>query len=935
MPRQNYGTWGLQLDHSRFAQALTVASIAAFMRPETVDATLTDWLADLKPEGREGNLLVCGEPYRDDLARLDPLECVQAFEKALKGRPFRLEVVRAWDSPRWLCAQLAHPAVGAEGVYARIDEPSVDVTWEWPIWIGLLDDRQSRRMRERLEMAIKESRWMPRLIRVVNVAESPGECDLLLLPYDLREALAAAAANPTPIRADCTMVLGRGSSVDGETMALMAGLRGAVRTSGVILANTAAARSNRETDLEMLWLTKALQELTHNRTLDGAVLRAARSHLPGSEPPFVTGAAALFKFSRIATQVRETGERFRTMAKSANKPVDLDAKPAYQDTFKKSTATRAEVAADLEKAAGQDWYYSELSVASAAAELADESVGDEASARESRFLQARVFSTIAGDYVERKRALQPETPHEIIIRIAAPDREWLSFPKVFPDEDLPRGQREHRLRVILADLSFQRQPLVETIVLPGTGPSTEAAFAVQAGDVNATMLWRVIVSFENRVLQTALLRAPVRRDDSSDHGIMLEPETFVRPTFDDLSGRSSFDAALVINKTPGGEHGVVAHQGDSARSFSVSDDMKAVLAWFDKTLSQVATNPSDYKGELTSPANLNLLRMLAQQGSLLYGHVVQDGIGETGLTRGERLHLVSAEANARLPLEFIYDRIAPTKTAQLCASGLAAMQGAGPACTHAENDDSIVCPMSFWGVQKIIERHAFDPELKKTIEAGEAYAVGANPARGRQEMKILRSAIAGANYRVDKAVPTGMKDLCGALKTATKKQVTAYDTWDKWKNAVINDKPSLLVAIVHNENTGNPPTSQMEVGTGSWIEVTGFNRNYVRPTQDIPAPAVLLLSCESASPLISFNGFVTQARRNGAGIVMAAGARIHARHAVELACELVGELQARIDRGGPLTFGAVFRDVRRRLMAKGKLMALTIETYGDADWLLT
>jgi hypothetical protein len=70
-----------------------------------------------------------------------------------------------------------------------------------------------------------------------------------------------------------------------------------------------------------------------------------------------------------------------------------------------------------------------------------------------------------------------------------------------------------------------------------------------------------------------------------------------------------------------------------------------------------------------------------------------------------------------------------------------------------------------------------------------------------------------------------------------------------------------------------------------------------------------------------------------ASIVLGTLAQILGRHAAPLARELVSQLVTLDDPQAD--FGTIMRRVRRRMLAKGYLMALCLVALGDAQWRLT
>src|SRR5688572_25331901 len=289
MQRRDFRGWGTGLGDDDFAEALAALGIFTAARVErpTIKRTPLGIASALGAAVKTRDPIAWRMP---DVSLELPLTA-EVFRDAWRSRPtdgVRLEL-RSWGdaSPLWLIEQLSRQSVGAYGVYARMDEPSVDVAWEWPLWIGLLTDERSRRFRSRFEGLTRQSSWLPGLTRLVDLSSSSAECDLLLLPHDVGSALGAVGSAGFTIRADCTLVMGRSVGGDARLMAQIVGLRGLVRTSGVVFAHIPRHRGDADSDPQMWWLRELLRYMTHNDPLDVALLNATRQHAPESVPLFV------------------------------------------------------------------------------------------------------------------------------------------------------------------------------------------------------------------------------------------------------------------------------------------------------------------------------------------------------------------------------------------------------------------------------------------------------------------------------------------------------------------------------------------------------------------------------------------------------------------------------------------------------------------------
>jgi hypothetical protein len=429
------------------------------------------------------------------------------------------------------------------------------------------------------------------------------------------------------------------------------------------------------------------------------------------------------------------------------------------------------------------------------------------------------------------------------------------------------------------------------------------------------------------VLQTALLAGKIGED------ITLTVEAVVRPAPAVLDSRRRFDAAVVVHHDSAAPSLTKLASGNVA--FSTPADLQKEIEWFDRQLTEVARNRKDYTGALDSPATVDLLRSFALHGSMLYQYLVTDTLGDDALAKGERLQIVATHPEARLPVEFVYDRKAPDADAPLCPNAAAALArgSCDLSCPRGTAERTVVCPLGFWGISRIIERHAHDPKTSRAL-SGNDFAFQAEPVGLRQTVSVLQGAQIAASQRVEATVPDGIERLRSAADPVMQTPAVAVRTWEDWAARLGDAGRSLLVLLVHTDTGGLGDTMpQMEIGKESWLVSARLDERYVRPTVDRPPPVVLLIGCETAAPEVSFAGLASQFRRHGAAIVVCTGSKIHSDQAVPIAASLIAQL-GEIDQHAEGCFGEVMRGIRRRLLAEGHVMVLTLTAFGDADWRL-
>jgi hypothetical protein len=963
MHRRDFGPWGVDLPDDEFARALAALGVLMASSSIPTDATSASISERLTPLGENAARLVrwslSVDPRRLNEVGIPPnlaMALAAGWQHSpLSGR-VRLEIdqfaplLAGFDPPStlpWIAHELSGTAVNARSVFVGMDEPAADSGWHWPLRIGFLSDPASRALEQRCRTLTREAAWISPLVVLVDVEDPGGECNLLVLPMDLRAALSAITALRTAPRADCVVVLRREQGGADQWFRLVVGLRGAARTSGVLVARLAARD-------EMDWVAGVVRELSHSNALDVAAFKASRD--VKARPPFFGASSKLIEFSRLSHHIRRMGEQlsapqFRDLAidvvPNSSAARTLDVWPGshplgYVGERLKALSDQADAMGNPEAfihETGAATGAAEIAVAAAAAVQAAPEAR-EALAVEPRFIQARVFDTgNPTSPVERRRSLRSARPHEVRVRIGLREGSWITGPgdRPFPVESLPPDQEEHELTVVLAEPNLLGEPQAAHVILPRIGSSTECTFHVFARAGIERLDARIIVAHRNRVLQTALLRGPiVASTDDEGEGIEVEPEVVLRASLDDLGDRQLFDAALVLNHDDAGISGITAVSHDAVARFTPSPTMRDEIDNLDVLLTQIVRDPKSFMGDLFSKSTTGLLRQFAQHGSLLYDHIVRDGgMVEAGLAGDGPLQVVSAVADARLPVEFVYAREAPAKGAQVCPNAIEALRQDkcdAKHCATGARERDFICPMAFWGVRRVIERHAHSQRFKALL-GGDHYAIQSEPTMRRRTLEVLRGGLVAASQRVEKTVADGAKQVCDAITVGTTALLAPVTSWATWEDKIDTDMPSLLVLIVHTAaSPGDPTIQQMEIGVESWLTVAELEQRHVRRTDASP-PLVLLLGCETGVPDRQFANFINRLRNRGAAIVVAAGAKIHSLHAVPVAKGFVEALRAAVQREGA-TFGEVMRDVRREMLARGVAMVLTLSAYGDADWRL-
>jgi hypothetical protein len=345
-------------------------------------------------------------------------------------------------------------------------------------------------------------------------------------------------------------------------------------------------------------------------------------------------------------------------------------------------------------------------------------------------------------------------------------------------------------------------------------------------------------------------------------------------------------------------------------------------------LSSAARTAKDFIGGLESKKGGNLLRKLAQLGNYLHLYLIKSHHASAGTENtalgSEFIQIVSTRSDAIvIPFEFIYEFDAPNDAAQPCPNWREGIANGHCAATCVHDEDSY-CPMGFWGLSKVIERHAIQADLASAGEVG----VQSEPAAGRETLKLSGSAVFGCSERVvDAQLEPLRQQLLAAQLTA--KQAT---DWKDWKIHVGQSHPSLLIALAHSDGSGQDAT--VEIG-GKPIKIIGITKSHIRADGESgQEPLVALLGCDMAGTGDAYANPVAVFRVRGAAVVVGTIATVLAEHSAEVAARLMRGLTS-ADPSQTRRLGEAIRDLKRNALLDGELMPLCLVSFGDADWLLT
>lgn len=877
--------------------------------------------------------------WRDFISGLPRPGGVSAPGLRLAVRTTATTVGRAMD----LAALLVRPEVGAASVY--LDEAFGSdgrTDWRWPFTLATLPGDPLNQPLAELQRQLAPS-WP---YRFVSASRDRPRIEVLFIGAGASDALARVLASGLQLRCCLVIVAGLGTDSARSAEPLLRALVARVGAEGVaVLESGSSPQAFAER------LMHFADELSHNKTLDVALTQAFR---PGV---LLLLNRDLLALSHLDTTVARVTRRLRQLPRGARLLLSqqsfdrLGLSRAFMRPAVPHMATRAAAPEPAGAAAPGDIadaidaskisyrFDREANEASAVSELSG-SVADEeaAAARQTavpRYVQQKSFRKQAGAFVEERTGYSVGQPVLVQVFIGSKRDDSIAAPLVFPEHKLPRNRQANRLQVVFHEPRQFDQPMLSEILLPRHGDSSSAKF-VFTPRVAGRFEGRISVLHRGRVLQTVLLHTRVATvaavSPTTGPGITLDDEAQVRHDWTDLGRRRQFDLAMVLNHTDAGEPMLTGIAGKRAWATDL-EGIEQPVRKLNELISAVALNVADYGDGLDQGENPALLVKLARVGANLFSLLYRDQLklmATDGFDVGDdtvtHLQVVSARPDAVVPLEFMYDFNAPNPDATVCPQHREALaRGRCPdTCARATQPRAHVCPMGFWGLKKVIERHLFDP--KAVAPAGAQVLVQMEAVEGRDRLDLSAGALVGHSKEVKAGEVVSLVATLGAKLGS---RVTVVKDWDEWL-ATVNDKqPALLLAFPHNE--GKEEDVLLEIG-GKKLYTLDLPADYVH-TSDGPAPLVFLLGCDVAGTAQEFSSHIRYFRQAGAAVVVSTIATVFGAHAVRVGEAMVAGL-IHSGAAGTLRIGELIRDAKRAALLASVPMALCVVAFGDADWRL-
>ncbi|GAA4407953.1 hypothetical protein [Quisquiliibacterium transsilvanicum] len=849
------------------------------------------------------------------------------------------------------------------------------IDWRWPFSIATLPGDPLAASMAAMQARLPTDSW-PFRYRVIG--RDAARSEVLVVGASVDRALAQVLDSELRLSCCLVVVAGMGAESPVSALPLLRALAARVSAEGV-----AVVEPGDSAESFVGRLNESAYGLSHNRPLDVALAGGFGDRL------LLMMGRDLLDVSRLDASMERAADRLRGLPRdrelqlsgralqrlrlpeqrmrpspplpplppSASFPVEAEPEPQDEAMADEPQAMAApEDLADAIDASRSDYGFDhESGEASALSELSRRLEREEIEARRRlatpRHIQQRSFRQEPEGPAEERVGYALGEPVLLRVHIGPLREDSIAAPTAFPEERLPPDEDVHRLLVVFHEPRQFDQPMLGEIELPRAGDSSAADFVFTPRAAGA-FEGRITVLHRGRVLQTVLLHTQVYASSwarpAAGLGIRLADLAEVRHDWSDLAKRRRFDLAVVHNHSGDGQSNLTAVAG--ARAWATRlDGIEQPVRRLNDLLSGVAYSVLDHGDGLDQGENPKLLVALARVGSNLYALLYRDQLSQlasegfdVGDEKVTHVQVVSARADAVVPLEFLYDYNAPDPDATVCPQHRQALQeGRCPAdCARRGQPRRHVCPMGFWGLKKVIERHLFDPKAMQAAPAGAELLVRVEAVEGRDRLDLRSAALLGHSTEVkaDEVAP-----LVTRLLRELPRGVALVKDWGEWMTAVGQKKPALLVAFPHNE--GKEEGMLLEIGGGK-LYTLDLPDGYVRADTSA-TPVVFLLGCDVAGTAQDFSSHVGHFRRAGAAVVVSTIATVFGPHAVR-----VGEviLQGLLEAAAGAAAGAgaaspgaeppvarigeALRDARRAALLESLPMAMCVVAFGDADWRL-
>jgi hypothetical protein len=815
------------------------------------------------------------------------------------------------------------------------------------------------------------------LWRLVDMEQPGNECEILLLCENLPDALERIRAAPYTLNADCILVLGGPANPVGALHIPMLQMLRAARTAGIAISG-AAVRANGERRLGQ-FLSATVRELSHDCTLDEAITTASREGSVGAprllfSRQLATRTSIALTAARLGAQLAPTASVPVQIRPSPPPIVSADiestlanAKPeiyphprSYRSSITQTSIRQLEsgeaptpVGAEYSQlpegasikiseihrrlgylASDGVWQYEsgDARIYVATRDELAESTGistrlapvganipPQATADiDTRQVHIQLFENGSD---KPSPCLHSDADYRLQVYIKTPDGEGRASGKPFPTSELPENETGYELDVSFIPLSttetgYFAAPQQAQIFLPNVGKSTAAEFTFKTHGLASTLESRIIISYENRVLQSLRFDGHLcKYDDKKPKEYRFEVENVVSPGFHNLAHAQSFDAAIVIDGDPNSP-ALSTISGNVVSIFSPKGLDVSLKVLQDTLTDETAVQRT--ANSFASEDLKDLVWTLMNHGRMIH-NLLEQQVGPEILKAG-RIQLVEAQPGAYFPLEFVYPLNLPRKPPPMCEHAADALSGKSSHFDCPNKDDPAhMCPMRFWGFHKHIERHP-------AVKPRSTNPVGSNlPPSLIGKLKLFENAQVARSNRVQ---PPDF-DLPEGLLKVIKESFIGMETpsgWDAWVDAIEKGSPGFLLLLAHSDESARLPALEINQ---ELLPLASVEKEYVKGPIAI-APVVFLFSCSAKDPKMGFLTFVDQFKRSQASLIIGTLSTISAQRASRFLAGALSVLK-RAENSGR-TFGDVFLELKRKSLATGDGFALNLVAYGDMSW---
>ena len=336
-----------------------------------------------------------------------------------------------------------------------------------------------------------------------------------------------------------------------------------------------------------------------------------------------------------------------------------------------------------------------------------------------------------------------------------------------PDDGLPlkvqmrwRGESQSRWIILPADRTARTRDCDLTIHVPENERYISA---------------EIIFRYEGSVFECVRLEAFAIAADQAEeahHDIRITSVIDARQVIE-IDNRQTVDATIfwgedrseVSGPDAKGPTALRIFGSGSPEKFNLNEANKAIdwlnteLFITEKSLvrkqASATVTPNEPQIDGSDEEVVRILRTLAEHGTELYNQLMLQGFTDPG----QRIQLINTEPEEYVPIEFVYDRGFPKKSATLCQAGLAALSSDAQDCpeckpaadmTLEERDGTEkICPFGFWSLSKIIERRDLNAQ-------GDAAITGttgrqSHPNSERRSLPAIDNALFASSFKVPEA----------------------------------------------------------------------------------------------------------------------------------------------------------------------------------------